>query len=189
MAMSEIDKKSLQIGVFLAVIIGLFVLWYFYYIQRPLINRHNNERKELQTEIDKQNKQLAEMKKMIAESDKVKRDLALVEKAALRLPDSPEVFKFIKELSDILQLTGVKYSKINVQSRIVRTLYTELPYEISCLARYHEFGQFLNMIEQNPNRFMRVKYFTVRNDKDRPSLHPVTLGVATFMFNQKIPRN
>ena len=36
---------------------------------------------------------------------------------------------------------------------------------------------------QSPDRFMRVKSFTVENNLTRPSIHPIKLDIATFMFN------
>jgi type IV pilus assembly protein PilO len=156
-------------------------------VQGEEIKKNNRKRTELKKEIDKDKKEFEKMRLMVEQEDKVKADLAIVEEAIKRLPSRKDRFNFFIELSDVLQLTGVKYSRITPKKAIGKNFYTELPYEIKCLARYHEFGQFLNMIEQNPNRFMRVKSFVVRNDKDRPSLHPVTLSLATFMFNQKQP--
>jgi Tfp pilus assembly protein PilO len=185
MANSELDKKVLYFGLVIALVIAAILLWYMIAIQGDQIKRHRREREKITEEVKDLKKNYTQMLAMVQQKDKVMRDLAILEEAAKRLPTSRDRFKFFVELSDILQLTGVKYSKIVPQKDNVKTFYTELPYEITCLARYHEFGQFLNMIEQNPNRFMRVKEFVVRNDRQRPSLHPITLNVATFMFNER----
>lgn len=184
MRFSELDKKVLQIGILIAVVIGVILFYYMWAIQRPLIKRHNKEREKLENKAKQLKKQYTEMLRLVNQEDKLKQEVALLEEAARRLPRSRDRFNFFVELSDILQLTGVRYSKIVPKKEIVKAFYTEIPYEIVCLARYHEFGQFLNMIEQNPRRFMRVKTFNIRNDKKRPSLHPITVGVATFMFNR-----
>ncbi len=184
MAFSDTDKKILQIGIFLAVLIAVILLYYMWGIQRPQIKAHEKQRNKLKAEVDDLQDRYAEMLRMVNQIDKVKKDLGIVKEAAKRLPGSRDRFNFFVELSDLLQLTGVKYSKIVPKKESVKAYYTEIPYEIRCLARYHEFGQFVNMMEQNPRRFMRVKYFTIGNDKNRPSMHPITLGVATFMFNE-----
>jgi Tfp pilus assembly protein PilO len=66
-----------------------------------------------------------------------------------------------------------------------RVQYTEIPYTIEAHGRYHEIGQFLTLIEQNPQRFMRLRNFTAENNLERPSIHPVQMEISTFMFNQQ----
>ena len=63
------------------------------------------------------------------------------------------------------------------------SLYTEIPYVILAHGRYHAVGQFLTLVEQNPQRFMRVKYLKIKNDLLRPSIHTIQMVVETFMFN------
>ncbi len=186
MAFSETDKKILQIGIFIAVFAGVGLIWYMLTIQRPELERQAKEIKKMDEELKVLRNKYAEMKQMVDNQDKVKRDLEILKEAARRLPTSRDRFNFFVELSDILQLTGVRYSKIVPMKESVKAVYTEIPYTIVSLARYHEYGQFLNMIEQNPRRFMRVKEFTISNDEKRPSLHPVNLCLATFMFNKTL---
>ncbi len=184
MAINEGDKKVLTYGIFLAVVIVAALLYYNWAIVVPQKKANEQKREKLAKELKDLKRQYTEMLALVNQRDKVKKELAILEEAAKRLPRSLDRFNFFVELSDILQLTGVKYSKITPQKINVKAFYTEIPYVISCLARYHEYGQFLNMIEQNPRRFMRVSSFTINNDQKRPSIHPITVSVSTFMFNK-----
>ncbi|RMH29774.1 MAG: hypothetical protein D6691_02160, partial [Candidatus Hydrogenedentota bacterium] len=89
---------------------------------------------------------------------------------------------FFQALSKVLQVTRVDYTELEPLKEVSRSAYVEIPYRIKGTARYHDFGHFLNLIEDNPDRFMRVRTFTIENRDDRPSVHPVTIELATFMF-------
>jgi Tfp pilus assembly protein PilO len=114
--------------------------------------------------------------------EELKAKQAFLAKVSAKLPDSPDAPGFYQALVRVLQVTRVDYSELQPLKDAPRTVYVELPYKITCKARYHDLGHFLNLIEENPDRFMRVKTFTIENQDSRPSVHPVTLEIGTFMF-------
>ena len=108
----------------------------------------------------------------------------MIQKVIQRLPSRPDAPGFLVALVSILRQTGIIQRSVTPEETVNRTQYTEIPYEIDAFGRYHELGQFLTLVEQNPARFMRVKAMRVSNNLARPSIHPIELQISTFMFNQ-----
>jgi Tfp pilus assembly protein PilO len=127
---------------------------------------------------------LDRMNLMIANRAKLEARVKLLDKVISKLPTNTDPSGFFQALEGILTITRMEYQSITNEKPRSADVYTELPYSIVSRARYHDFGQFLNLIEENPNRLMRVKKFVVENDDNRPSIHPVSVQVATFMFNR-----
>jgi Tfp pilus assembly protein PilO len=182
--MTDKDKKSLQVGVFIFVILMLVVLYYNFFILARDIEAGRATLETLKMETATLTAELEKMREMIRQEAQVNKELALVKKMAARLPSSPNEPEFLDELANSLQITGAKNQKIIPQKSETHTDYIEIPYGIFLNGRYHEFGQLLNLLEENPRRFMLVKEFEVKNDLKRPSIHPSRLDIATFMFSE-----
>jgi Tfp pilus assembly protein PilO len=186
MILDEKAKKTLTVGIVLAIVITGVVSWGHFYILKPYYLRNDAMKKTLNEEIKKLKDSLRDIieveksQPIIAEMHKV------VEEASWRLPSSPDAPGFFQELIRILRITGVQARRVDPLERRGSVLYTEIPYKIEGQCRYHEFGQFLNLIEENQNRFMRVKSFSIGNNENRPSIHPVTVNIGTFMFNKAL---
>ncbi len=88
-------------------------------------------------------------------------------------------------VSKTLRSSGIVTSKVAPEKLSIYSGYTEIPYTVKAQGRYHEFGQLLNLLEENPDRFMRVKSLTISNNPRQPSHHPIDVGIATFMFVQR----
>jgi Tfp pilus assembly protein PilO len=86
-------------------------------------------------------------------------------------------------LVSTLRVTGIIQETVKPENVRDRAQYTEIPYTVEAHGRYHELGQFLTLIEQNPQRFMRVKSFKLGTNLLRPSIHPIKMEITTFMFN------
>jgi len=184
MIFDEQAKKTLTVGGLIALIIlAGFGYWHFA-ILKVHYKRNENVKKGLKEEIGKFRDELAEIREMEAQRDRIEEMRTMVAEARKRLPDTPDAPGFFQELIRILRITGVQTSRVDPRPQKRQALYTEIPYYIVSQCRYHEFGQFLNLIEENQNRFMRVSSFNVKNNDKRPSVHPVTVSISTFMFNR-----
>jgi Tfp pilus assembly protein PilO len=104
---------------------------------------------------------------------------------AAKLPSTVAPEEFFKAFEKILKTTRLSYSELKPLPLLERAIYTEIPYQLVGNGRYHDFGQFLNLVEENPDRLMRIKTFVIENDDSRPSLHPIKVQLATFKFNKK----
>ncbi|HPB30888.1 MAG TPA: type 4a pilus biogenesis protein PilO [Candidatus Sumerlaeota bacterium] len=184
MQIDEQSKKTLIGGVVVAcLIIGGF-LYYNSMILGTFYVQSQKKKEELGKEIKALNEELKQIREAEAQRDQIEQMRLVVAEAAKRLPDSPDAPGFYQELIRILRITGVFANRIDPREQRRQALYTEIPYELNAQCRYHEFGQFLNLIEENQSRFMRINALEVKNKDDRPSIHPVTIGISTFMFNR-----
>ena len=93
----------------------------------------------------------------------------------------------LQQINRMVGETGINASGVSPRSQVNYSLYTDFPYEISGVSRYHEFGQLLNLIELNQERVMRVKTFEIDNEKKNPVEHPYDVTLASYVFNREIP--
>jgi Tfp pilus assembly protein PilO len=99
-----------------------------------------------------------------------------------RLPRTEEAFGFFDALDDILRKTNVSNLRLEKEKTNPEIRYTEIPYSVRSVGRYHEFGQFLDLVENSEKRFMRVKTIKLTNDSKRPTMHPIEVEIATYSF-------
>lgn len=179
------QKDAVKAGFILAVLIFVGAIYYYRFIVKEQIAQAEKKIKATQTQIKELDQEIRDLQAQLGNPEELKLKEEFLKKIAAKLPDTPDAPGFFEALRDILQVTNIEYSELEPQKEISRSVYVEIPYRIKCVARYHDFGQFLNLIEENPKRFMRVKTFTIENQDNRPSIHPVTLELATFMFIKK----
>lgn len=184
MNFTEQQKSQLLVIGFLAAVLLVVVVYFHFVIGRSQINQFKKQSTELRQDIADAEAELAEIRAILAQEDEMERQRAQIAKVVRRLPSNPDAPGFLMALVSVLRTTGIIQEMVKPERVASRSQYTEIPYSIEAFGRYHEFGQFLTLIEQNPDRFMRVKSFTLTNTENRPSMHPVDLEVATFMFNR-----
>ena len=179
------ERDAVKAFFILAIFVAAIVGYYYYWVVKPQLVKDAEQVKKLNAEISTLNDRLRAMDVAAANLQSLREKQALLQAVSEKLPNSIDAPGFYQALVKILQVTRVEYSELVQQKEMVRTIYTEIPYRIVCRASYHDFGQYLNLIEENPDRFMRVKKFIIENNDKRPSVHPVTVELATFMFNSK----
>lgn len=180
MTLSEKEKKTLQIAGFVAILLLVVVLYVHFMF---------GEMKPAQSEIEQLDGKISALRKRMtvmvslestrAEIEALSAELLEVSK---RLPISEDTTVFYHALVGILKETGLGYSVVKSVKATRRSLYTEIPYEITLKAPYHEIGQFLNLIEENPTRIMRVTRLKIENQNNTPTIHPITIRVSTFLL-------
>lgn len=184
MELDEQSKKSLTVGIFIAIMLAVGFGYYHYIWLKPYYETYESKTKSLNEEIKVLKAELNEIEEVEKQKDKIAEMQRVVSEAAKRLPNTPDAAGFYQELIRILRITGVFATRVEPGKKRSEIMYTEIPYSISCQCRYHEFGQFLNLIEDNQSRFMRVNSFTIKNNDNRPSIHPISVNISTFMFNR-----
>jgi len=180
----EQAKKNLYTGLVIAAVLLAGFAYYHYVILKTHYLRNEEKKKALRVEVKELQDQLKEIQLVESQRDKIEEMRKVVAEASKRLPSTPDAVGFYNELIRILRITGVYATRVSPEKRRGQPMYTEIPYGVVCQCRYHEFGQFLNLIEENQNRFMRVGSFSIQNNDKRPSIHPINVRISTFMFNK-----
>jgi Tfp pilus assembly protein PilO len=184
MNLTDKQKKGLIVTLFIGAV-GLIVIAYFHFmIGRGMINNYTRQSEDARKEIAELGDQLQSIKDLMGQKDEIESQAAMIRKVTRRLPGSPDAPGFLGALVTSLGTTGIFQEEVRPDRNISRALYTEIPYRVKAHGYYHAFGQFLTLIEQNPDRFMRIKSLKLSNNPDRPSVHPIDMEIVTFMFNR-----
>lgn len=179
------QRDAIKAGFILAAVLfaGAFIYWWQF--ASPEVESAEKRLVALDSEVADLKKQVREMDEAALNMEKLKEKQKLLEEVAAKLPSTVAPQEFYRALEEILKVTRLSYTELSQLPLLARAVYTEIPYQIVGTGRYHDFGQFLNLVEENPNRLMRVKTFVIENDDAHPSLHPIKVQLATFKFNQK----
>ena len=184
MTLNEQNKTGLLVTVFIGLV-GLIVIGYFHFmIVRGRISQYDKSVQTFRAEQADLNKQLAQINGLVNQKAELQQQADAIRKVTRRLPSTPDAPGFLNALLTTLGTTGIIQEEVKPMPTTDRTLYTEIPYSVVAHGHYHSFGEFLTLIEQNPDRFMRVRNIHIENDTDRPSMHPVKMEITTFMFKQ-----
>lgn len=184
MVISDQDKKALQIGGTIAVILLFVFVYYYFFMAKITIKRIELKTTAINKDISDIEKKLGLVRSFENRKSEIEALSQRVIETGKRLPTSLEPSVFYSALVDILKETGLAYQEIAPESPVARTLYTEIPYKITLSSSYHDLGQFLNLVEENPKRVMRVNQFRIRNDVKQPSVHPISLRLSTFLLKE-----
>lgn len=183
--MNDTQKSALLITVFAGCVCLVMIGFFYFMLGRAQIAKYENLEQRYQRELSEKKGELNRIQTQLAMKDELDRQAEMIEKFTRRLPSSPDAPGFLNALVMILGTTGIVQEEVKPAGTVKQTLYTEIPYTVKAYGHYHALGQFLSLIEQNADRFMRVKHITIKNNPDRPSMHPVEMEIATFMFNEK----
>ena len=163
--LKNLDEKSLY-GIFAAVLIVIFVSDFFL-----IMNRQINSIIKITPQIKTLTDDLAKAKDDIGKIDQYKKDVerlkAESEKALKRVKSKEELPVILEEISVIADRNKVKVDQImpavQDQQKITEnkgSAYYRLPIEIEMRSSYHNFGRFINQLE-NAEVFLKVASFSM----------------------------
>ena len=185
---TETDKKVLQTGLVMAGILAFALLYYTFIMVKPQVQ---NDRKEAQKKRDEKKKldeELAQLQEYKGKEAEIAAFIQQLYKEVERIPQAKEALEFSRIIEDSIRMTNVDYTGMLPQKSIPRGAYEEIAYLIDGRARYHDFGQFLAVIEQHKNRIMRIRKLTVTSDPAKsPARHKLSVEVATYYFTETLP--
>ncbi len=181
--MDEKVKQNLMVVSIAGVVIfGILAYSYFMFIKG---NIETMERaiSTSETNIRNYRSEIQKFERLINEDeDKRQAREVVVAQIAERLPRTSDPIEFTDLIRESMSRANVASTFLDPGTTASYNQYTEIKYQIRGVARYHDFGQFVNLIECHPRRFMRVTGFKLTNSASRPSYHPVEIGLATFTF-------
>jgi Tfp pilus assembly protein PilO len=178
------QKVAILVGGFMGCVVLIMICFFYFMVGRGQINSYETQAKTLGEKLTLKKTELAQVKSQLDMGPELERQAEMVRKFTQRLPSSPDAPGFLNALVTILGTTGIVQEEVKPTMTSQRPVYTEIPYEIRAYGHYHAMGQFLTLIEQNEDRFMRVRRLKIGNNPLRPSMHPIEMEITTFMFNQ-----
>lgn len=185
MLLNDKQKTALIFTVFAGFVCLLVVAYFYFMFGRATIKSYELKALSARKELTECKAELTRINELLNQEEELDRQAETIRKVTRRLPSSPDAPGFLTAMLTILGTTGIIQEEVKPDKTYDRSLYTEIPYQIKAHGHFHAFGQFLTLIEQNPDRFMRVKRLKISNNKGRPSVHPIEMEIATFMFNEQ----
>ena len=151
MALSDYSLKnlprSIQIVIFAAVVAGLVLVFYLYYLKGLL-----EQRATLQAEVSRLESSVAQGRAIESRLERFKKDLAQLEErlAELRsiLPAQKETPIILRSVQQMAASSDLKISKFTPQPVIPRAFYVDWPIVIEVQGNYGGLGLFFEKIGQ-----------------------------------------
>ncbi len=184
MKFTDKQKTALLVIGFGGAVLMVLVLYFQFVFNKQQMSDMNRRKDRAERELTNLRKELATINAILAERELMERQMEVLKQITRRLPQTVDAPGFLTALINSLRATGLLQQSVEPLKPVDRSLYTEIPWDIIGFGRYHELGQFLTLIEQNPDRFMRVRQMVVDNSLQRPSIHPLRLQISTFMFTR-----
>lgn len=183
--MNNTSKTLLQVFIFGGIMLFGITVYVDYFVMRGQIKGIEKKAKKADTEIADLKTELQELKDLESQRDRIMALKAQVEEKAKRLPQEAEIPELINILRRMLKMTNVRIEAASQQKPLPRRAYYEIPYNLKCHSGYHNFGQFLNLVEVNPDRLLRVKEFEIEIDEENPQVHDVDVTVAAYVTRKR----
>ena len=184
---SDKDKKSLQLLLIFGVVAALGLFLYVRNVVKPELLALQDSTTKGQQALKEKRAELSELKRWEGREAEIQGTMTKLREKMMRLPTRIDSRQFVGILRDcILQASLSDIAVMQIKPTDMG-LYQEVPYEIKCRAKYHDLGQFLMLAEQHAKQIMRVKTMDITNDMKRPSRHPVTLRLSTYVINKPVP--
>lgn len=183
--MSKQNKVTLQVlaFVFILICIGAGVGKLMFLDEH--IAGMNKKIKATETSIKEREAEMKTLTDLENRREEIEAIRAKVEKQAERLPSADEIPNLILIIKRMLMLTSVRVNSASQEKSETRQFYREIPYKLTCRSGYHNFGQFLNLIEVNPDRLMRIKKLEIELNEKNPTLHNVDMTIAAYVTRKR----
>ena len=179
--LTKIQRILISVGVFV-LIIGL-AGWYFY---RPKINKIG----ELETKLEKIEKQLHAAKRNAAALDKFKAEMKEAEtqfKLAMQaLPEKEEIPSLLTSISKSGNDAGLHFLLFEPKPEVRKEFYAEIPVAINVKGTYHNLAIFFDKVARL-SRIVNVKDITMGQAKDGIVLDASCTAV-TYKFVEPAPK-
>ena len=185
MNLSPKNKQTLIVAGVLGGAIFLIVLYFGFMMILPQAKEMAAETEKVKTAREKNEQDLKKFKELIGNTALRTEVTETFSRVSSRLPREQDPIEVFGLLRGYFEGTDVQFTYLEPGKQTSRGRYFEYPFVIRGRARYHEFGQLVNLIECNPNRLMYVNSFRLTNDARRPSIHPMEVGVSTFTFRAR----
>lgn len=183
MTISQKNKQTLLVGCLVGGALLLILAYYMVFFAWDQMDSVRTETNKVLAENRANRAQLDEYRSYLQDEETRRRVEEQFERIAARLPsgqDSVDVFDILR---GYFEGTDVQFTNLESGAQNKRGRFTEYPFRVRGNARYHEFGQLVNLIECDPKRLMRVNEMKLENNNNRPSVHPMELSISTFTFN------
>ncbi len=189
MALKDFRLDSLsrptQMLLFLALVVLLVAVFYFFYMRGALEEREALTREVTQLEIS-----VAQGTAIASQLEQFKKELAQLEERlnVLRsiLPAAKETPSVLKSVQQMAAASNLKIMRFRPQPAIPRAFYSDWPIQLEVQGCYDGLGSFFEKIGQS-TRLINVENIAVKGiegSKDPTKTLNATCTATTFVFRE-----
>ncbi len=188
MQLTDKEKNDLIAVVFFMILVlgGMTYFWLMF--GKGMIQKITTQADAKEQEFYITDSKMEQINTFLAETEgnKYEELVAKLTEINKLLPTSSQPITFFAALDGALRETNIQPTEARPEVLGGGTEYEEIPYSIVANGSYANFGSFLSKVEQNPDRFMRIKTFKIINSLERPEVHTVDTKIATYRFKDPI---
>ena len=164
--------------VFVAVMLGLLASSYFL-----VFNKANEKRIAVQAQIERKQKELAELELATSGTEDLKQKIEDLQKAISivedKLPQEREIDKVLKEVWQMAEANSLEQRTIKTLKSQRSNNYNEQPIEMSLAGDFEGFYIYLQQLEKLP-RLTRVTKMDLTKMSDRDGAMEAKLTLSIF---------
>jgi len=190
--MKKITATREQLRIAGIILMSVVAVLYFIFIFLPLFKKaadYSRKEKELRDRLKMVEELDADKQALGKEIEVIKQRLDFYEKKLPRKVNIPEI---LEELVSIGKASSVNFASIEPQKieeikvgEAGVKKYLEIPIKLKLKAGYHEFGRFVNRIE-NFQRFMKVNSIKITPDVSNEKRNDISLVVSAFALGDVV---
>ena len=176
-----------QVGVFLVVALGLFLVFRFLYVepQREALALLQAELEQKRSEVAQAERDQIELERFQGEVDDLNNRLQALSAV---LPERQEAAALLRRLVTFAQQSNLTLRAFRPQAPVIREMHSEWPIRLELDGTYHNLGSFFDRVSKFP-RIIRVGDVLIR------PLEPARLNATvaaectatTFVLNETAP--
>lgn len=187
---NKIDEKN-RYYLLIGALVLIFLLDYFV-IMRPQLVALTKIKPEIKILLQDIQTVRDDTQKMGFYQGEVKRLQGALEKTSQKVLSKEEVSAILERISRLAGETGMKIDQItpfNEDQEVLlqdnRRTYYALPILLEARSGYHNFGKFLNHLEQD-DLFLSVSTFSISTGDDMHD-HSLKVNLQAIIFEDKAP--
>jgi type IV pilus assembly protein PilO len=139
------QKIALLVAVIL-IMVGLYI----YLSVMPSLSVLNDR----QEELAKKQKELFELKKIVADLPRFEKELQQLEaqfkEALTLLPNTREIPSLLTNISNLARDCGLEILLFQPKPEVIENFYAQIPVEMKILGKYHDLGVFFDRVSKLP---------------------------------------
>ncbi len=187
--LEELDEKQ-RYYIFGGILVFIFLINFFVLMQPQLnsLSKINPEIKTLKTDLKNVNNNLARLAQYRKEVDNLRINMDEVNEKVRKRGEVPII---LEKISVIAEKNNIKINQIvpNPESEEVilennERRYFDLPVTIKAKGNYHDFGRFINDIENNNEAFIKIGTFTIQNKNDSSKSHDINVVLMAMVYEK-----
>jgi type IV pilus assembly protein PilO len=157
--------RAIGVGLFFGIAAAGGFYYFVYSAQMPLLERAQQEERELRVVFEEKQKKAANFDAYKAQLDEIEDSFGTMLR---QLPGKTEIPNLLVDISQTGLAAGLQEELFQPVSELQKDFYAEKPIKIRLKGRYHEFGKFVSDIAALP-RIVTLHDIAIKQDPSSDS--------------------